>query len=365
MDKYYSYNELKESKLLYDRRPPAFGIIMTLLTLVFVIGALLWAAFSTKTYVIRATGLATDTNKTNVMNLVSGKVESINVSEGQAVNEGDIILVIDSYETRLQISQLESMRAFYQNKIANNQRLLAYINAFSLDDENTQINPFNENDSNEAKLFSDAEMVKLYMATLKDREDGYTESDEQSLKSQILSQLGLYTTLDECNLQVTQYDSQIKMYSDSLEAYSIKAKQSGQIHLTAGLTVNTVLQAGTLIGSISSNEKDKLYFELAVSATERSKLSIDSQVEIAVSGAMQTEYGTLYGRITEIDNDSTQTENGQVYYRVKAVPDNTVLYDKKGRSIQLQLGMIGECRIKYDETTYLKWMIEQIVGKLH
>ena len=42
MDKIYTFSELKESKLIYDRKPPAFGIIMTLLTLIFVVGALLW-----------------------------------------------------------------------------------------------------------------------------------------------------------------------------------------------------------------------------------------------------------------------------------------------------------------------------------
>ena len=31
--KIYSFNELKESKLIYDRKPPAFGVIMTILNL--------------------------------------------------------------------------------------------------------------------------------------------------------------------------------------------------------------------------------------------------------------------------------------------------------------------------------------------
>lgn len=365
MKRYYYFNELKESKLIYDRKPPAFGVIMTVLTLIFLAGALLWAGLSTKTYVIRATGLVADENKTNIMNLVSGRIESIEVTEGQSVEDGDVILVIESYETRLQISQLEAMSEFYQNKITKNQKLLSYITDFSLDDANTQSNPFNSDIFDEAKLYSDAEMVKMYMESLNDREDGYTESDAENLKAQIISQLGIYSAIDEYNLQLKQYGSQIQMYKDSLDAYTVKAKQNGQVHLTAGLTVNTVLQAGTLLGNISSNEKENLYFELAVSASERSKFAVDSQVEIAVSGAMQTEYGTLSGKVVEIDNDSTQTEDGQVYYRVKVVPDKTELEDKGGRTIDLQLGMIGECRIKYNETTYLKWLIEQIVGKIY
>ncbi len=154
------------------------------------------------------------------------------------------------------------------------------------------------------------------------------------------------------------------MYTSSLSAYTVRAEQSGKLHLTAGLTEGTVLQAGTLLGNITKNAKDKLYFNAIVSATERSKLSVGSQVEIAVSGAMQTEYGTLHGEIVSIDNDVTQTEDGQAFYRVKIVSDATELKDKYGHTVQLELGMIGECRIKYDETTYLNWMVEQIVGKL-
>ena len=71
------------------------------------------------------------------------------------------------------------------------------------------------------------------------------------------------------------------------------------------------------------------------------------------------------GRIISIDNDVTQKDDGQAYYRVKIKSEKSELRDKHGRVVQLELGMVGECRIKYDETTYLNWMIEQIMGKLH
>ena len=57
MSKIYTFNELKESKLIYDRKPPAFGAIMTLLSLIFVAVAITWAVLSPKTYVVKATGI--------------------------------------------------------------------------------------------------------------------------------------------------------------------------------------------------------------------------------------------------------------------------------------------------------------------
>lgn len=367
MDKIYTFNELKESRLIYDRKPPAFGIIMTLLTLIFVIGALIWAGFSTKTYVAIASAIVDNENKTNIMNTVSGKIKSVNVTEGQRINKGDTILVLDSMETELQIVQLQAMVDLYDGNITNTQKLITFVNGYNLESESTQKNPFDSEKAETVKLYSDAESFINYVNQLKQQkeEEGgeYKQSDLDSLKIQFLSQQ-TYSELNEYMTQKTQYTSQLEMYEKSLAAYTLKALQGGVIHLTAGIAEGTVIQAGTFLGNIT-DEVDKLYFNAVLSATERSKIEIGSSVEIAVSGAMQTEYGTLTGKVVSIDNDSTQTEDGQVFYRVKIVSDKYELKDKAGRSVKLQLGMIGECRIKYDETTYLNWMIEQIVGKLH
>lgn len=364
-DKIYSFSELKESKLIYDRKPPAFGVIMTLLTLAFLVGAIMWACFSVKTYVVRATGLVTDDAKVNVMNSVAGEVKAIAVAEGQEVSEGDVILTLDTFQTELQIAQLQAMVDLYDKYIANTHRLISFVNNYSIEDEATHINPFDNSVNEETRFYSDAELMKIYVQSLDEQEDGYTEESLLNLKTQFLAQQSVYTYLSDYISQYRQYSSQLEMYEKSLSAYTVVATQSGMVHLTPGLAVGTVLSGSTLIATISSDVSENMYFQVSVSASERSKLSVGSYVEIAVSGAMQTEYGTLAGKIAAIDNDVTQTEDGQVYYNVKVIPEKTVLTDKGGNQINLHLGMLGECRIKYDETTWLNWIIEQVVGKLY
>lgn len=125
-----------------------------------------------------------------------------------------------------------------------------------------------------------------------------------------------------------------------------------------------MLQAGSLIGTISSGKADDVVIETVVSAFDRSRLSINSKVEIALAGVMQTEYGVLTGKITHIDSNSIQTEQGEVYFKIIIKPDKTQLKNKKGNTVNLMNGMIAESRIKYNETTWLKWAIEQIGVKL-
>jgi hypothetical protein len=103
------------------------------------------------------------------------------------------------------------------------------------------------------------------------------------------------------------------MYEKSLAEYTVRAEQTGVVHLSTGLTVGTVLQTGSLLGSISPTNKESLYFETVVSAADRAKLKIGDTAETTVSGAMQSEFGILTGKVTHIDTDSIQTENGEVF----------------------------------------------------
>ncbi|MDR3293731.1 MAG: HlyD family secretion protein [Clostridiales bacterium] len=364
MNKIYTFRELKESKLIYDRKPPAFGMIITLITTVFVVGIIVFAGFATKTYVVKATGLVVSADKVNVMNQVSGRIEGILVSEGQEVSEGDVLIEIDGFQTELQIAQLEASAEFYEKKVGVLERLVAFINGFTLSEPNTRSNPFDIALTDEAKVYSDAQTFIDYIAGQEesaknnDPPTEYAQTEADSLKTQFLSQQ--YTTLEEYQKQFIQYDSQAEMYRKSLFEYTIKAARDGVIHLTAGLTVGTVIQAGLLLGSIGSGDASEYRFDAVLSATDRSKVAVGNTVEIALAGVSQSEYGVLTGKILAIDFDSTQTEKGEVFYRVSIKPDETTLKSGRGSVLELKTGMIAESRIKYDETTWLKWAVEQI-----
>lgn len=98
----YTYSELKESKLIYDGKPPVFGVIIIIVTLIFITAAIIWAGFSTKIYVVKASGLVSSESKVNVMNKMSGSIEKINVFEDDIVKKGDVLLEINTFQVELQ-----------------------------------------------------------------------------------------------------------------------------------------------------------------------------------------------------------------------------------------------------------------------
>jgi multidrug efflux pump subunit AcrA (membrane-fusion protein) len=353
--KIYSFNELKESRLIYDRKPPAFGLITTFLTLFLVTVLLLLAGFSTKTYVVKASGLLTSNTKSYLMNEVASSITKVYFNEGDKVTEGVTVIELDTVQVDLQIVQLQAQADFLQNYINNYQILIDFINNYNLESENTLVNPFDGNNSDISKYYIYAEnYISSMNNSTQDVIDGY--------KNQYTS--SYYSAVDQYSYQLVSVNSQKAAYQDSLEQYKIKAETSGVLHYSSAIKTGTVLQAGSLIGSISSDNKEDLYFESVISAADISKIKTGCNVEIAISGIVQSEYGVLKGTLIFVDSDSTQTENGDVYYKIKIKPENTVLKDKKGNSIEISTGMISESRIKYDETTWLKWMLEQIGIKI-
>ena len=51
--KVYSLNEITDSKVLYDKKPPAFMNYIILIVTALIIGGLIWANKSVKTYVVK------------------------------------------------------------------------------------------------------------------------------------------------------------------------------------------------------------------------------------------------------------------------------------------------------------------------
>lgn len=358
--KIYSYNELKESKIIFDRKAPPFGIIITLITLALVIALIFIAGISSKTYTVKANGIVSSENKVNVMNSVAGNILRINVCEGEDVNVGDVILEIDSFQIDIQIQQLNGSIAFLSNKIENTYKLINFIDNYNLEDENSLINPFDNSINEEKQYYASAEQFIDYAVMPSEDEEQSSKNQEEidGLKGQFSNQQ--YSTIDQYNYELVSKQSQKKAYEDSLNEYTITASAKGVMHFSTPVTIGTVIQAGTLIGNISSNKKEDMYIETVVNAFDRSRLKTGSSVEIAVAGIMQSEFGILKGKVVSIGSDSVQTENGEVFYKIFIKPDTTELKDKKGNTVTICNGMLAESRINYDETTWLKWAVEQI-----
>ena len=143
------------------------------------------------------------------------------------------------------------------------------------------------------------------------------------------------------------------------------AQSSGIIHINSPLTTGMVLQGGALVGTIT-NKEDELIIETMLPSSDRPRIHNGDEVSIMVGGLLQSEYGTIPGKVLNIDEDATvDNEKGNVYFKAKIKPDRTYLEDSKGEKVNLTIGMVTETRVKYEKITYMKYILEQIGVKFN
>lgn len=115
--KVYNLNEITDSKILYDRKPPAFMNYIILIVTVLIVVSLIWANKSVKTYMVKGQGIVVSENKSHIMTKGSGEIKDVFISEGSEVKEGDVLFTTNGLETDLQLEQINAQINSYSRRI--------------------------------------------------------------------------------------------------------------------------------------------------------------------------------------------------------------------------------------------------------
>ena len=89
-----SLDEIRESRILFDKNPPAFGYILITVVAVFLIVAVVWSIKTPKVYTIQAQGTVTNDESNYVMCSYTGEILDSNMEEGALVEAGDVLFTI-------------------------------------------------------------------------------------------------------------------------------------------------------------------------------------------------------------------------------------------------------------------------------
>ena len=364
--KVYKLNEITDSKLQYDKKPPRFMNYIILVVLILIIGFLVWSTKSVKTYVVKGQGIVTTENKSNIMAKVSGEVKEVYVEEGKEVKAGDTLIVFNSPEPKYQIQQAESQIGIYNKRI----ELLKRAENEATKGKNT----FDKNNIDELEFYnkllsSNAKLAEYNVDEEALKKQGSTEEQIQQYKDQgkVKKDQIHYDTIlaftnerTQLEMEKGKLEAQKESITSSTDEYVLYASSSGKIHLNTEIKKGMVLQGGSQLGSIAITDEE-LIVEASVQSIDRPRIHENDEVSLAVGGLNQAEYGTLNGKVVYIDGDATiDSEKGNVYFKVKIKPDKTYLEDKKGERVNLTLGMVTETRVKYEKITYMKYFMEQI-----
>lgn len=362
-------DQLKDSQLLYEKKLPAFGYYLLLGIVFLLVFAVFWSTKTPKIYMIHSSGVVQSSNKNYVMSPYTGKIVKMNVAEGDAVEEGDVLFSVESTDLNLQEEQLNGQKTIYEIQIAQYEKLVQSIkddtNYFSASssEDNLYYSQYEAYKSQVVQNTFDASTYKSY---------GYT--DEQ-IQAEVKKNQGKLSEIYHSAIQLAQrplleaenqlqaIEAQLAAIETGKSGYNVIANASGTVHMLSEYKSGMVVQAASAIASISS-ENDEYEIEAFVSPADTARITVGDTVDIAPSGLSQSVYGTISGKIVSIDSDVSSSQNNEgensSYFKIKVLPDTEYLVSKEGDKVNIYNGMAVQARIEYDKVTYFDYVLESL-----
>lgn len=412
----YNIDELKDSRIFFDKNPPRYMTVFIVFIIMCISFALVLSTQISKPYIIVASGTATTTDNRYVSVDSNGEIIEILKQEGEYVKKGDVLFklsdgkenaqkelldpqiktlndklaALDIYERSLndQINHLENkgqQQAYYGKmeyylsmlesesfskgqeleKINESENKLAQLKE---DQENLQKQLNETNDTiKQEELKSKIESKK---AEINAKQDEINEMVSQSknpssqakqIAQQLFAELG--ADRSTTNQQLAQLKGQLNASESENEAKSIKAENEGIIHYLTTFKTGIAVQMNQTVAEISQNEDSAYIVEANILAKDISKINVGQKVNVELQGVNTQKYGTLKGKVEKISNGSLieQSQQGNIiYYQCIISLDSTELISSKGESVSVVKSMPVQARIIYDNETYWDWLRELI-----
>lgn len=364
-----SLDSLKDSRIMFDKKPPAFGYLLILIVGVFLCLALVWSIRTPKMYTIQAQGVVTNETANYVMCTYTGEIDTCNLTEGILVEQGDVLFSVKSTDYDLQEKQLIESRVAYEQQVSQYKRLVQAIK----DDANY----FDESNPEDNLYHSIFEAYKARMAqnvvdTSAYKSYGYT--DEQ-IETELFKNQGkineLYysaiqsaeSNIEQAELQIASIEAQLAAVNSGQTAYEVKATASGVLHLLGNYRSGMVVQTTTAVATITPENAEPV-IEAYVSTADMARMKEGDSVQIVVDGLSQSIYGTISGNVKQIDSNVTtqQGDDGRraQMFRVLISMDSDYMINNSGDKVDIVNGMTAVARIQYDKVTYFNYVLEKL-----
>lgn len=361
--------QLKDSRLLFEKKLPAFGYMILLIVTLLLVGVIVWSMNAKKPYMIISQGTVTSKTSNYVMPVYTGEIEECHMEEGKIVQAGDVLFTIKSTDYNLQEEQLLANKAAYEKQISQSELLVKsikddtnYFDASNPEDE-LYYSAFEAYKAQVAQNTFDGSMYQAY---------GYSEAqiENELVKNQGKISEIYYNAIQsaenmikEAELQIASIDAQLTAVDSGQEEYSVKAANTGVLHMLADYKTGMVVQTGSAVATITPENSD-VTVEAYVSTADMARMEEGNKVQMAVDGLIQTVYGNITGTVVSIDSNITSTEgkNGQSnsVFKIKIKPDTDYVVSKSGKKVNLSNGMTVEARVTYDEVTYFNYVLEKL-----
>lgn len=365
-------SELSESIELYESRPNRFFIYFIYLILGMFIIAFTWMYFWKIDIVVKSNGMFRGEDKVyEVSSNITGKIQSCNVTEGQLVKEGDVLLTVSGEE-------LDNAIVNYQELLKDINQRIQILNAYSksLEGNSEEFNNLTDNkyynEFNNRKNLLEAD-IRLSGENIEEQKNQY-QKDAESIRESIndcedrirkyeQTKKGIINRNNLFELSDSYFYSIINSFISNYEAtelqYNNQVKELQKAVDEADMKENTE----SIQEQIKLKEKEK---QKVLSNLEIQEISgIEQQIETLNTRqiTLKSELSAAEYKLAELNESDTETaKNISIMKEKNNIAAELLTYEGKKEECETTLKSYnyksGNCNITANQTGYVSFGME-------
>ena len=346
-DKELKYDFMPSLLEIIERPAHKAGTVIIVGIFTLLIAVIIWACVSEIDVVITSSGSVQPIGNLNVVKTYSGgTVKSINVTEGDFVEQGDVLIELDTEALEIDVNQLQNQRKILETQRDIYKKIIdgSDLSAVKISDYSDDLKPYiqaildsdtvyrnslanYENEKSSAEINKEIAELQLeqYRSSGSERQikaqelsvQQYTlEVNNAELQlSDIKTQYSLQvnSNISDINSKIDEINTNLEKYRLSTEYQNITAPVSGYVNSvgvnTLGETVTSAQQLVTIVPDNTPNE-----MLCYVKNTDIADIELGMEAEIKLEAYPYNKYGTVKGTVKYISPSSfTNEQLGNVY----------------------------------------------------
>ena len=322
--------EMSDSREVYESRPHPFCIGFIYLILGILIMAVIWAAIFQIDIVVNGTGTVTvQGNSSTITNTRAGVVTECYIEDGQTVEKGETLYVIEHEDLDLELSMYETQNTENEQRIEMLDGYLKWLSGESLDLETYADNPFyteylarsrlvelnidsamqeydNEQNSYQVKLQTGENVVSYYEEEI---------SKLNQLRDAVKMRSNPFSSEDsyyyaKINDYLTQYQNTVAQYQLSISNLQSELETTFNKIAEAQAAIQ---EADALLAQTNGGEAEAGANQVVIQEAQAKKDVANSQIttQEAIAQEKQQEIATLETQLlTALSNLESETITG-------------------------------------------------------
>jgi multidrug resistance efflux pump len=326
---------------------------------------------------VRSTGIIRSVDDRNeIKALVSGRVDSIFVSENQKVIKGQTLLKIEAEILKEQNQLVKAQKSDFDNQVADLNILLhlsrtnnwskkpglvsgLYKQDFALfwqkitDAKTTLLTVEKDfarnNKLHEVKAISEAEFDRalLIRSSATNKIKTIMEEEEARWESE----------LTQLQMKVRELNSQNKQYQREKDFYVVKAPISGTVQQLKGLQPGSIVASNEFLAEISPDEA--MVAEMYVLPKDIGLIRPGTTTRLQVDAFNYNQWGLVTGKVISISNDVYTNGKQPPHFKVRCRLDKNALTLHNGYQGKLKKGMTLQARFLVTERTLYQLLYDK------